>query len=453
MRRLALTVLATVCLATAVPAWAAGADGPPVAGATWPQFRGPEANGIADGSALPTTWSATDNVAWSVAIPGKGWSSPIVWGDRIFVTAAVPPGEVERPVTPRGLAANVTGVTSKDKLRWIVSCVDWSTGKTLWERTAYEGVPDWPIHQKASYASETPLTDGERVYAYFGNVGMFCYSMTGECLWSRRWGTLKMGWNWGTAASPVRLGDRIYLVNDNEQQSFLVAIDSRTGQDVWRVERAERSNWCTPFVWRTDQRTEIVTSGSGRVRSYDLDGEVLWELRGMSGVTVPAPFAAEGLLYLASGCTGSPRKPIYAIRPGAMGDISLVPGGTGNASVAWCRWNEAPYVPSPLVYRGLMYVLNDYGWLSCYDAATGAEVYARQQFGEGGRAFTASPWACDGKIYCLAEKGDTFVVQAGREFRVLAKNSIGEDTLATPAVAQNSLILRTLTKLYQIRSS
>jgi outer membrane protein assembly factor BamB len=424
---------------------------PAIVDVNWPQFRGPRGDGVAYGSNLPVTWSAASNVVWSCSIPGKGWSSPVVWDDRVFVTSAVGPGSVEAP--PEKLASvadHVRGVTTTDEHQYMLHCVDWQAGNLLWARCAYKGVPPGPIHPKNTYASETPVTDGERVYAYFGNVGLFCYDMDGRELWSRKWGSFKMGWNWGTSSSPVLHGDLLFVLNDNQERSFLVALDKRTGKDVWRVDRDEKSNWTNPFVWQNELRTEIVTSGSGKVRSYDLNGKLLWELRGMSGVTVPTPFAADGLLYIASGCANSALRPVYAIRPGSTGDISLQDDATANAHVAWCQRRAAPYVTSPLVYDGLLYVLLDQGSLVAYDARTGEEVYGKQRFTDGRASFSASPWAYDGRVFCLTETGETYVVEAGREFRVLHVNRLDEAALATPAVARDSLIVRTLTKLYRI---
>ena len=349
-----------------------------------PQFRGPRGDGVAYGTNLPVTWSTTSNVVWSCAIPGKGWSSPIVWGDRVFVTSAVGPGSVGAPPEKLGsIAEHVRGVTTTDEHQYLLHCVDWLTGKLLWSRCAHKGVPPGSIHPKNTYASETPVTDGERVYAYFGNIGLFCYDMDGRELWSRKWGSFKMDWNWGTSSSPALHGDLLFVLNDNQEKSFLVALDKHTGQDVWRLERDEKSNWTTPFVWQNDLRTEIVTSGSGKVRSYDLTRKLLWGLRGMSGVTVPTPFAAAGLLYIASGCQHSSQRPVYAIRPGASGDISPKGDATSDAHIAWTQRRAAPYVTSPLVYEGLLYVLFDAGFLAAHDAITGELVYDKQRFTTG----------------------------------------------------------------------
>jgi outer membrane protein assembly factor BamB len=247
----------------------------------------------------------------------------------------------------------------------MVYCLDFKTGKVLWEKQAHEGVPLTGRHVKNSYASETPCTDGERLYAYFGNVGLFCYDLDGKELWSQKWGKFPMKLGWGTAASPVVHKGRVYVVNDNEEKSFLVALDARTGQQLWRVERDEKSNWATPFVWENERRTEIVTPGTGATRSYDLDGKLLWDLHGASTITIPTPFTAHGLLYLGSGYVLSQAKPVYAIRPGATGDISLKEDETSNTYIAWCQKKAAPYNPSFLVYGDYCYVLYDMGFIAC----------------------------------------------------------------------------------------
>ena len=416
----------------------------------WPQFRGCAA-GVAEDKILPDTWSATENVAWTVDIPGRAWSSPIVWGDRIFVTSAIPEGEVEAP--KKGLYFGGNRDKPSDKThRWMVYCIDWNSGRILWEHIAHKGVPEHPLHIKNTYASETPVTDGQRVYAYFGNVGLFCYDLNGKPLWSKRYESFKIRYDWGTAASPVLHEDRLYIVNDNDEQSFLVALDKETGDQIWRVDRDEKSNWATPYVWKNKQRTELVTCGTGKVRSYSLDGKLLWELGGMSVIVIPTPFAAHGLLYITSGYVGDKKRPLFAIRPGAQGDITLKDGQTSNEYILWCQKQGGPYNPSPIIYGDYLYVLYDRGMLSCYDAQTGSKIYGRQRIAPGANAFTSSPWANDGKIFCLSEDGDTFIIQAGPEFKVLGKNSLDEMCMATPAILRGSLIIRTLTKLYRIHN-
>jgi outer membrane protein assembly factor BamB len=265
-------------------------------------------------------------------------------------------------------------------------------------------------------------------------------------------GPFKTRYGWGTAASPVLHQDRVYIVNDNDDQSFLAAFDKRTGAEIWRVNRTEGTNWATPFVWEHTQRTEIVTSGTDRVRSYDLSGKLLWELKGMSSITIPTPFAAHGLLFLSSGYVGDAVRPAYAIRPGASGDISLATGETSNPYIAWSAPTLASYNPTPLVYGDYYYTLLDRGFFLCHDAKTGKEIYGRQRIATDASGFTTSPFAYNGRIFVTSEDGDTYVIQAGPRFEVIAKNSLGEMTLASPAISRGSLIIRTASKLYRISS-
>jgi len=415
----------------------------------WPQFRGPQSTGVADDPNVPDTWSATRNVVWKTEIPGSGWSSPVLWGDRIFVTSVISAVAPEAPKKGLYFGGNREAIPT-DEHRWMVYAVDWKTGKIVWERELHRGAPASSHHLKNTYASETPVTDGERVYAYFGNVGLFVFDMDGKPVWSQKWGAFRTRYGWGTAASPVLYKDRIYVVDDNDERSFLVALDKRTGKQIWRVERDEGSNWSTPFIWETERRTEIITSGTRKVRAYDLDGKLLWELGGMSSIVIPTPFAQHGLLFLASGYVGDQVRPVYAVRAGARGDISLKEGETSNEYIAWYQRQAGPYNPSPLVYGDYYYTLLDRGIFTCHDARTGREVYGKQRIDPEASAFTASPWAANGKIFALSEDGDTFVIQAGPEFKVLGKNSLDEMCMATPAVARGSLIIRTATKLYRI---
>jgi hypothetical protein len=432
-----LTVLGTAFLTTSA-----------AVEANWPQFRGPSA-GVVEDQALPDAWSSSQNVAWRVEIPGRAWSSPIVWGDRIFVTSAVSEGDTEVPRKGLYLGGNRDKPSDKTH-RWMVYCIDFSSGKILWERLAHTGTPQHPVHLKNTYGSETPVTDGERVYAYFGSVGLFCYDMDGNSLWSQKWGSFKTRYNWGTAASPALYQDRLFIVNDNDEQSFVVALDAKTGREIWRVDRDEKSNWATPYIWQNTLRTELVTSGTIKVRSYGLDGKLLWDMAGMSAIVIPTPFAQGDLLYISSGYVGDQKRPLYAIRPGAQGDISLKPGQSDNKHVAWWQETGGPYNPSPIAHGDYVYVLYDRGYLSCYDARTGKEIYGRQRIAAGATAFTASPWANGGKIFCLSEDGDTFVIQAGPEFKVLGCNQLNEMCMATPAALRGSLIIRTISRLYRI---
>jgi len=414
----------------------------------WPSFRGGSRAGVAEGPTFPDTWSADKNVVWKKPLPGRGWSSPVVWGQRVFATSVL--SDSALPEQRKGLyIQDLDGKVQPGEHRFLVTCLDFQTGKTLWQHEAHKGVPAVPIHIKNSYASETPVCDGERLYAYFGNLGLFCYNLEGKQLWSLKLPVYKTRMGWGTAASPIAHEGRVYLVNDNEEKSTLTAYDGKTGKQLWQVERSEKSNWGTPFLWQHDQGTEIVTAGTPRIRSYDLDGKQLWEMGGMSVISIPTPFSRHGLLYVSSGYVGDFfNRPVYAIRPGARGDITLPDKETSSKDVAWSLRLAGPYHPTPLVYGDYLYVLYDRGMLSCYEAKTGKQVYDRERVGS--TAFTASPWGCNGKVFCLSEDGDTFVVQAGKEFKIVGRNRLDEMSLATPALANGSLILRTQQHLFRL---
>jgi outer membrane protein assembly factor BamB len=426
----------------------------------WPQFRGLQAGVAPDDARLPDTWSATQNVAWRIDIPGTSWSSPVVWGDHVFVTTAVNTKAEEplRPVgeyVPRSFGGTMAAgdlSRSTDPHRWFVYDIDFKTGKIRWQREVQQAAPTHTRHQKNSLASETPATDGERVYAYFSFAGLFAFDMNGTPLWSKPMDAVKTRSGWGGAASPIVHRGRVYIVNDNDERSFIAAYDGRTGAELWRVVREEGSNWTTPFIWEHKLRTEIVTAGTGKIRSYGLDGQLLWELKGMSVIAIPTPLASHGMLFIESGYPGDKLRPVYAIKPGGSGDISLKEGQTSNEYIAWSDPALGTYNTSPLVYGDCYYTLLDRGLLSCHDVRTGKEIYPRQRVTMDATAFTASPWAYNGKVFALSEDGDTYVVQAGPEFKVLGKNSLGEMSLATPAVSNGSLIIRTASKLYRIGS-
>ncbi len=436
-----------ILLAVSLAFSSAGADD------NWPQFRGPQSRGISDNPALPDHWSATENVAWKTDIPGRGWSSPVVWGEHLFLTTVINTGTSEAP--KKGLYFGGNRPDPPDAVhQWKVFCLNLQTGVIEWERQVHQGKPTTSIHLKNSYASETPVTDGHHVYCYFGNVGLFCFDMQGDLLWEKRFKPRKTRFGWGTAASPVLHNDRIYVVDDNDEDSFLLALDKNSGKEVWRVARDEKSNWSTPYIWTNDQRTEIVTLGSDKVRSYDLKGNLLWSLEGMSSITIATPYEASGLLYISSGYVGDRTKPIYAIRPGAEGDISLTGKETSNEFIAWSLPKMGPYNPSTLTYHDRLYVLYDFGLLACMNSRDGTIIYDRTRIPRG-RAFTASPWAANGKLFCLNEDGVTFVLRAGDEFEVLYKNTLAEDdmAMATPALAGDRLLIRTSARVYCIRKT
>ncbi|MFO0946680.1 MAG: PQQ-binding-like beta-propeller repeat protein [Planctomycetota bacterium] len=441
LRNLALwTLLTTVWFASSASA------------ENWPQFRGPSARGVSSQKGLPTEWGPDKNILWKIEVPGTAWSSPVIWENRVFLTTAVPEGQQEEP--KKGLYFGGNREEVPDMVyHWRVLCFDLETGKKLWDVLAHEGKPATAIHLKNTYASETPVTDGERVYAFFGSAGLYCYDFAGKLLWKRDLGAYPTRFGWGTASSPVVDDGKVFIQDDNEEKSFLVALDAKNGEEIWRDDRKEISSWATPFVWHNGKRTELVTASTNYVRSYDpATGELLWKLSGMSSIAVPTPLAGDGLLYVSSGYVMDPRRPLFAIRPGATGDLTLKAEETSNSGIAWSQKHGGPYMPTPILVGQNIYVLYDRGFMACYDAATGEPRYEKQRVGRGGSGFTASPWSYDGKIFCLNEDGDTYVIEAGNEYKEVGKNSIDEMFMATPAIGKNTVLLRGAKHLYALRN-
>ena len=417
----------------------------------WPQFRGPGARGVAKGKGLPTTWSTTENVKWCVPVPGRGWSSPVIWGDKVFLSSAISTGK-EKTVKKGLYFGGNEKTPSPNQHRWMIYCFSFESGEKLWEQEANVGKPLTPRHIKNNYAPETQVTDGNLIYTYFADQGLFANDLDGELKWKRQMKAYKTRYNWGSAASPALHGDFIYILNDNEQNSFIEAIDKNTGETLWRRDRNEKSNWSTPFVWENSLRTEIITIGTGKTRSYGLDGTLLWKLvADMSSITIATPFTAHGLLYVTSGYVGDKHKPIYAIQPGGKGTINLKKNRPVDKSIVWRQPNAAPYNPSTLVYKDLLYVLYDFGFLACFNAKTGEKIYDKVRVRKRQRTpFTASPWAYNDKVFCLSEDGDCFVYKAGRKNELLHINKLDELCMATPGIARGNLFIRTASKLYRI---
>ena len=431
-----------------------------LAQSNWPQFRGLGGGVLADIAAVPESWGPDENIAWRIDIPGRAWSSPIVWEEHVFVLTVMPASSddsILQPVQPtetyraRSLGGSMTGadiVKPTDNLEWVLFDVDFDTGDERWRQTLHTAVPSMPTHSKSTFASETPVTDGDRVYVFLADIGLYAFDFFGNEVWSvdLEWVPRK---DWGAASSPILHDGRLYVVNDSEAESYVAAYDAESGQELWRIAREEGTNWSTPFVWENDVRAELITTGTGGVRSYSLDGDLLWKLHGMSSLVIPTPFAAHDLLFINSGYIADSNRPVYAVRAGASGDITLGEGSTSNDYIVWSHPQLGSYNPSSLVYGDYHYTLLDRGILMCYDARTGQEVYPRQRV-TAGTLFTASPWAYNGKIFALSEDGDTYVIRAGSEFEVLGRNSLDEMTLATPAFARGSIFLRTASKLYRI---
>jgi outer membrane protein assembly factor BamB len=412
----------------------------------WPSFRGPAAAGAADSQNLPIRWDAArgSGVLWKTAIHGLAHSSPIVWGDKIFLTTAVSskPGATFKP----GLYGEGDASGDLSVHQWNVICLDRATGKLLWERTAYKGVPKEKRHIKSTYASATPVTDGRIVVAFFGSQGLYGYNVSGDLLWKRDFGRFDVGaydapeYEWGTASSPVLYKDFVIVQCDQQKGSFIAALDAKTGATVWKTDRDELPSWGTPAIVVGKTRSELVANGAKFIRGYDPDsGKELWRLGGSSKITAPTPVAAAGLILIASG--RRPEAPIFAVREGAAGDITLPPGQTAGRSVAWSKTQRGSYMPTPLIYGGHVYVLGNAGIFDCYALEDGREIYRARVTGADS-GFSSSPVASDGNIYLSGEDGEMFVVKAGPKFEILARNEFGEPLMATPAISGGLLIVR-----------
>jgi outer membrane protein assembly factor BamB len=410
----------------------------------WPALRGPDASGIADGQHPPLTWDvkAGTNVQWKTPIPGLGHSSPIVWGDRVFVTTALS-GDPD-PKVRTGNYGDVGSVNDVSKHVWQVLCLQRATGKILWTRTAFEGVPKIRRHLKGSQANCTPATDGKRVVACFGPEGLYCYDFQGKLLWKRDLSSIDSSfamdqqYEWGFGSSPIIYDGLVILQCDLSKDSFIAAYSLEDGSRVWSTARDEIPSWSSPVVWRNSRRAELVTNAAQYARGYDpATGKELWRLAKKSEVTIPMPVVGRDLVYVTSG--NRPIQPIFAIRPGASGDVSLQPNEDRNTHVAWSKLRGGPYMTTPIAYGKYLYVCSNAGILTCYLADTGKEVYKERL---GGVSYTASPVAADGRLYFASEQGEVRVVKAGPNFELLVVNELGDPCMATPAISGGTLFVR-----------
>ena len=396
----------------------------------WPFWRGPASNGMARGDA-PLTWSDTERVAWKAAIPGRGISSPVVWGNRVFLTTAVP----TKPTSdPRALVEH----------RFLVLCFDRQTGKELWRHEARVATPHESFHfQYGSFASMSPVTDGKHLIAYFGSRGLHAYTLDGRPVWQKDLGQLRMYQTFGEGAWPTIVGDRLLIVFDHEGESSLVAFDTNSGRELWRTPRQGNTNWSGPFVTTHNGRAQVIVSASREVVGYELEtGKRIWHARGLGQNTIPSPVAADGLVTVMSGF----RNPnLMTIRLGREGDL------TESDAIVWQNQRGNSYTASPVLHDGRLYVLTDSGLLSCWDVKTGKAHYQQQRLPKAYN-FKASPVGANGKLYLASEEGEVIVVRMGDTFEVLATNVMKDESfLATPAVIDGGIYLRGKNTLYAIR--
>ena len=420
----------------------------------WPSFRGPSASGVAEGKE-PTAvkWNAStgENILWKTPLAGVAVSSPIVWGDRVFVSTAVSSDPSSGIRT--GLYGDVEPAKDVSKHSWKLVALDRRTGKVLWERVAHEGIPKTKRHPKSSQATATPVTDGRHVIVSFGSEGLYAYDIDGKLLWTKDLGVLNAGWfydpdyEWGVGSSPIIWKSLVIVQCDIQKNSFIAAFDVTTGQPAWRTAREEIPSWSTPAIFEHDGRAELVTQATTFIRGYNPEsGKELWRLGGNSEITIPTPIVGPGVIIVTNGYRGV--QPIFAIKPGATGDITLKGDATTNEFIAWSTNRGGPYIPTPVIYGDLLYVLAINGVLAAYDVKTGQRVY--QERVAGGGSFSASPVAADGKLYLTSEDGDVFVVRAGPKYELLATNPMSQVIMATPAIANGVIFIRGLKDVFAI---
>ena len=415
----------------------------------WPQFRGPLAGGVGEGSP-PIEWNGESgrNVLWKTEIPGLGHSSPIVWGDRLFVTSAVP--AAGEPALKLGLYGDVRPVEGEGAQSFNLYCLDRQTGRILWQRTATSGPPKVKRHPKSTHANPTPATDGKYVVAFFGSEGLFTFDLNGRLLWKKDFGVLDSGFftapdaQWGFASSPVIHQGLVIVQADVQKNSFLAALDLATGKERWRTPRQEVPTFSTPAIVPYGAgRFQVAVNGWKHIGGYDLEtGRELWKLRGGGDIPVPTPVFAGGLIVITS-AHGS-QRPIYAIRADAAGDLTETKAG-----IVWSQDRAGNYMQTPLLADGLGYFCFDNGVLSVYQLATGERLY-QQRLGGGSSGFSSSPVAAGGRLYITNEEGRTFVLAAGREYKLIAENELGETVMATPAISGDVLYIRGRKNLFAV---
>jgi outer membrane protein assembly factor BamB len=446
---------ASIALAALMLQGVSGATAPRP-GVDWPQFRGIRASGIDDQHPAPATWDVARNqsVRWKVPIPGLGHASPVVWGDTVFLATSIS-GQKDAGLKV-GYYGDIDPVKDDTPHEWRVYALEKKTGKVLWQRSVLTAVPKIKRHMKSTHANSTLATDGERIVAFFGSEGLYAFDMKGAPIWKKDLGVLDAGYyvvpeaQWETGSSPILHEGVVVVQADVQKGSFIAAFDAKDGKELWRRTRDDVPTWSTPTVHQVNGRTQLLVNGMRHVGAYDFKtGEEIWKLSGGGDIPVPTPVVSDGLIYVTN--AHGLMAPVYAIRDTATGDVSLKSGADKNAAVAWSYTRGGGYLSTPLVYRGLLYVITYNGILTVYDAKTG-EKYFTQRLADGTSAFTASPVGGDGKVYFASEDGRVFVLKAGRTYELVATNEMGASTLSTPALSEGMMFWRTQGQVVAIGS-
>lgn len=445
-----LSLLLMGCLTVAGAAVAASGSGASPAGpeslAFWPQWRGPLGNGVGPAATPPTEWSVSKNIAWKAAVPGTGKSSPIVWQDRVYVTTAAPAGGAGKSAAAAPQPGRRGGNPPPEgALDFIVLAYDRNSGREAWRKVVRTETPHEGTHENGTYASGSALTDGRRLYAYFGSRGLYAMDFSGKVLWEKDLGDMQTRMGFGEGNSPALYDNTLVVIWDHEGEDFIVALDATTGEERWRRPREEPTTWATPLIVTHDGRAQVIVNGTNKVVSYDLrSGETVWETPGTTLNAIPSPVAADGMVFAMAGFRGSMVRAINLAN--ARGTLTGPPGEV------WTYDRDTPYVPSPLLYEGKLYFLkSNSGILTCLDAATGKVHYTTRL--EGAPNVYASPVAADGRVYIVGREGTTVVLQAGPELRVIATNPLDEPIDASPALVDDQIYLRSMGHLYRIEGT
>lgn len=432
-----------------------GAPTAPRAGVDWPQFRGIRAAGIAEGFSLPATWNLADGtgVLWKTPIPGLGLSSPVVWGDDVFISTSIS-GQKDAGLKV-GLYGDIAPVQDDTEHEWRIYAFDKKTGGVKWQQSVHRAVPKIKRHTKSSHANSTLATDGERLVAFFGSEGLYAYDLKGRQLWKKDLGVLDAGFfmvpaaQWETGSSPVLHEGVVVVLADVQKDSFLAAFDAASGKELWRTPRTDVPTWGTPTIHTVNGQTQILVNGFRHAGAYDFKtGKEIWKLSRNGDIPIPTPVVNEGLIYLTN--AHGPLSPVYAIRETATGDITPQGDAATSDHIAWSVSKGGGYLCTPLVYRGLVYIVTYNGVLSVFDARTGERKYQQRLLENTASAFTSSPVANDGKVYVGSEDGQVIVLKAGGTFERVATNDMGASLLATPAISEGRLLVRTQDQLVAI---
>lgn len=411
----------------------------------WAQWRGPHADGVSPYGKAPVNWDEGTNIKWKVKIPGMGHATPIIWDDKIFISTAIQTDKKIESEDSSGGGNIFMRLSARTKYvhQFALYVFNRSDGSILWHRIAREELPHEGSHSTGSWASNSPVTDGEHVYAYFGSRGLYCYDMKGNLVWEKDFGDMQTRMSFGEGSSPALYKNTLVVPWDHEGESFIVALDKKTGKEIWKRNRDEATAWGTPLIVESNGRPQVITNGTTHIRSYDLEkGEPVWQSTGMTQNTIPSPVESNGIVYIMSGFRGFALQAIRLSE--AKGDIA------GSKAILWTLSQETPYTPSPLLYDNMLYFTKENkNRLSCFRADTGEACYTGERL-EGLSGLYASPVGADGKVYIASRNGATIVIKHGPEYKVLATNKLDDAFSASPVIVDNELFLRGEKYLYCI---